>query len=148
MQNLIDDVTKFHVAMGQPVARRLGLPPYDRVKLRAALIVEEAMETICALTIGDKPGVTKVTIEQIKKDIMDSGDPVTDINEVADGLIDLIYVAIGCGIEFGLPMQKLWDEVQASNMSKVGGGLDENGKVKKGPNFFKPRIGELLDLYA
>ena len=67
-----------------------------------------------------------------------------DIKEVADALTDILYVTYGAGHAFGIDLDKCFDEVQRSNMSK----LDENGKpifneygkVLKGPNYFKPNL--------
>ena len=71
-----------------------------------------------------------------------------DLLEVADALTDLLYVTYGAGHAFGINLDKCFDEVQNSNMSK----LDENGKpiynefgkVMKGPNYFKPDLGKFI----
>ena len=71
-----------------------------------------------------------------------------DLLEVADALTDLLYVTYGAGHAFGIDLDKCFDEVQNSNMSK----LDENGKpiynefgkVMKGPNYFKPDLSKFL----
>jgi predicted HAD superfamily Cof-like phosphohydrolase len=73
-----------------------------------------------------------------------------DLLEVADALTDILYVTYGAGHAFGLDLDKCFDEVQSSNMSK----LDENGKpiyneagkVIKGPNYFKPNLSKLINL--
>ena len=71
-----------------------------------------------------------------------------DIKEVADALTDILYVTYGAGHAFGINLDKCFEEVQNSNMSKLG--LDgkpiynENGKVMKGPNYFKPDLSKLL----
>ena len=67
-----------------------------------------------------------------------------DLLEVADALTDILYVTYGAGHAFGIDLDKCFEEVQSSNMSK----LDENknpiynelGKVMKGPNYFKPNL--------
>ena len=72
-----------------------------------------------------------------------------DLLEVADALTDLLYVTYGAGHAFGINLDKCFDEVQNSNMSK----LDENGKpiynefgkVMKGPNYFKPDLSKFLN---
>ena len=71
-----------------------------------------------------------------------------DIKEVADALTDILYVTYGAGHAFGINLDKCFDEVQNSNMSK----LDENGKpiyndfgkVMKGPNYFKPDLKKFI----
>jgi len=72
-----------------------------------------------------------------------------DLLEVADALTDILYVTYGAGHAFGIDLDKCFDEVQSSNMSK----LDENGKpiynkagkVIKGPNYFKPNLSKLIN---
>ena len=72
-----------------------------------------------------------------------------DILEVADALTDILYVTYGAGHAFGIDLDKCFDEVQNSNMSK----LDENGrpiyndsgKVMKGPNYFKPDLSKFIN---
>jgi predicted HAD superfamily Cof-like phosphohydrolase len=72
-----------------------------------------------------------------------------DLLEVADALTDILYVTYGAGHAFGIDLDKCFDEVQSSNMSK----LDENskpifneaGKVMKGPNYFKPDLSKYLN---
>ena len=65
-----------------------------------------------------------------------------DLLEVADALTDILYVTYGAGIAFGIDLDKCFDEVQNSNMSKLGDDgkpiYNEAGKVMKGPNYFKP----------
>ena len=71
-----------------------------------------------------------------------------DLKEVADALTDILYVTYGAGHAFGINLDKCFNEVQNSNMSKLG--LDgkpiynEKGKVMKGPNYFKPDLGKFV----
>ena len=82
-------------------------------------------------------------LEELKKAINDK-----DILEVADALTDILYVTYGAGHAFGIDLDKCFNEVQESNMSK----LDDNGKpiynqagkVMKGPNYFKPDLSKFL----
>ena len=71
-----------------------------------------------------------------------------DIVEVADALTDILYVTYGAGHAFGINLDKCFDEVQNSNMSKLGENnkpiYDENGKVMKGPKYFKPNLKKIL----
>ena len=71
-----------------------------------------------------------------------------DILEVADALTDILYVTYGAGHSFGINLDKCFDEVQKSNMSKLGGDgkpiYNESGKVMKGPNYFQPDLGKFI----
>ena len=71
-----------------------------------------------------------------------------DLLEVADALTDLLYVTYGAGHAFGIDLNKCFNEVQNSNMSKLGEDgkpiFNEFGKVMKGPNYFKPDLGKFL----
>ena len=102
MKNLLNDVRAFHEACGVPVLDKPTFVP-ERVELRQALLQEEVRETLLA---------------------MDRGDLV----EIADGLADTIYVAVGAALEFGIPLDRVWAEVQRSNMAKVD---PTTGKVRK-----------------
>ena len=71
-----------------------------------------------------------------------------DLLEVADALTDILYVAYGAGHAFGIDLDKCFDEVQNSNMSKLGEDgnpiYNESGKVMKGPNYFKPNLSKFI----
>ena len=71
-----------------------------------------------------------------------------DLLEVADALTDILYVTYGAGHAFGIDLDKCFNEVQNSNMSKLGDDgkpiFNENGKVMKGPNYFKPNLNQFL----
>ena len=71
-----------------------------------------------------------------------------DIKEVADALTDILYVTYGAGHAFGINLDKCFDEVQKSNMSKLDENgkpiFNEDGKVLKGPNYFKPKLEKFL----
>ena len=71
-----------------------------------------------------------------------------DLLEVADALTDILYVTYGAGHAFGINLDKCFDEVQSSNMSKLdikGKPIyNEFGKVMKGPNYFKPNLEKFL----
>tara|TARA_R110000868_G_scaffold91812_6_gene254477 strand:- start:3340 stop:3726 length:387 start_codon:yes stop_codon:yes gene_type:complete len=74
-----------------------------------------------------------------------------DLVEVADALGDMLYILCGTIIEHGMQykIEEVFDEIQRSNMSKLGADGEpvyrEDGKVLKGPNYFKPNIGDILD---
>ena len=71
-----------------------------------------------------------------------------DLIEVADALTDILYVTYGAGHAFGINLDKCFDEVQNSNMSKLGKNgkpiYNEFGKVMKGPNYFKPNLKKII----
>ena len=71
-----------------------------------------------------------------------------NIKEVADALTDILYVTYGAGHAFGINLDECFDEVQKSNMSKLGVDgkpiFNDKGKVMKGPNYFKPNFSKLI----
>ena len=71
-----------------------------------------------------------------------------DLKEVADALTDILYVTYGAGHAFGINLDYCFEEVQKSNMSKLGNDgkpiYNEHGKVMKGPNYFKPDLNKFL----
>ena len=71
-----------------------------------------------------------------------------DILEVADALTDILYVTYGAGHAFGIDLDKCFEEVQKSNMSKLDKNnkpiYNESGKVLKGPNYFKPDLTKFV----
>ena len=71
-----------------------------------------------------------------------------DLLEVADALTDILYVTYGAGIAFGIDLDKCFEEVQNSNMSKLGEDgkpiYNDTGKVMKGPNYFKPDLSKFV----
>ena len=82
-------------------------------------------------------------LEELKQAIKDK-----DILEVADALTDILYVAYGAGHAFGINLDKCFNEVQESNMSKPGEDgkpiYNEMGKVMKGPKYFKPNLSKFI----
>ena len=72
-----------------------------------------------------------------------------DLLEVADALTDILYVAYGAGHAFGIDLDKCFEEVQSSNMSKLGEDgkpiYNESGKVMKGPKYFKPDLTKFIN---
>ena len=82
-------------------------------------------------------------LEELKKAMLDN-----NIVEVADALTDILYVTYGAGHAFGINLDKCFNEVQESNMSKLGSDgkpiYNESGKVMKGPNYFKPDLSKFL----
>lgn len=144
----LEMVRDFHVATCNPVAPRPQIPPNDRVRLRAKLIMEEALETVCALLGHENKVHVKQFVELNNRWIDECVDPQTDLVEVADGLCDLIYVSLGCAVEMGLPIEELFAEVHRSNMLKVGASKRADGKTMKPEGWQPPYLGKILDLYA
>tara|TARA_A100000164_G_scaffold285367_1_gene258311 strand:- start:100 stop:471 length:372 start_codon:yes stop_codon:yes gene_type:complete len=105
--------------------------------------------------VKDKPAfsthkINKLRIDLINEELEELKDAMKnkDLLEVADALTDILYVTYGAGHAFGINLDKCFDEVQNSNMSK----LDENGKpiynelgkVMKGPNYYKPNLKKII----
>ena len=88
----------------------------------------------------------KLRIDLIKEELEELTHAMNEKNllEVADALTDILYVTYGAGHAFGIDLDKCFDEVQNSNMSKLGEDgkpiYNESGKVMKGPNYFKPDL--------
>ena len=82
-------------------------------------------------------------LEELKQAISEK-----NLTEVADALTDILYVTYGAGHAFGINLDKCFDEVQNSNMSKLGENgepiYNESGKVMKGPNYFKPDLSKFI----
>ena len=118
-----NSVKKFMEVFGQEVKTKAEFPSEKIIKLRYNLIKEELDE-----------------FEEALKD--------KDLKEVADALTDILYVTYGAGHAFGIDLDKCFDEVQRSNMSKLGEDgkpiYNEHGKVMKGPNYFKPDLGKFV----
>ena len=116
-------VKKFMQIFGQEVKDRAEFPDRKVVQLRYDLIKEE--------------------LDELKQAIRDK-----DMKEVADALTDILYVTYGAGHAFGIDLDGCFNEVQQSNMSKLGSDkkpiYNESGKVMKGPNYFKPDLNKFL----
>ena len=93
----------------------------------------------------------KLRIDLIKEELEELTNAMKekDLTEVADALTDILYVTYGAGHAFGIDLDKCFNEVQSSNMSKLGEDgkpiYNEAGKVMKGPNYFKPDLSKFLN---
>ena len=118
-----ESVKKFMKTFRQEVKEKAQFPSDKIISLRYNLIREELEEL---------------------KDAIDK----RDIKEVADALTDILYVTYGAGHAFGINLDKCFKEVQSSNMSKLGEDgkpiYNEEGKVMKGPNYFKPDLNKFV----
>ena len=118
-----ESVKKFMETFGQEIKEKASFPNDKITSLRYELIKEELNEF---------------------KEAIDK----KDITEVADALTDILYVTYGAGHAFGINLDKCFEEVQNSNMSKLGNDgkpiYNDNGKVMKGPNYFKPNLSKFV----
>ena len=95
--------------------------------------------------------INKLRIDLIKEELDELTESVKnkDLLEVADALTDILYVTYGAGHAFGIDLDKCFDEVQNSNMSKLGEDgkpiHNDSGKVMKGPNYFKPDLSKFVN---
>ena len=118
-----ESVKKFMETFDQEIKEKASFPNDKIISLRYELIKEELEEF---------------------KDAIDK----KDIKEVADALTDILYVTYGAGHAFGINLDKCFEEVQNSNMSKLGNDgkpiFNNHGKVMKGPNSFKPDLSKFI----
>lgn len=125
MKKLMIDVALFHTACDVPILRTPQIPSGDRIELRCKLIDEEInLELLPAMEFGDLPGV-------------------------ADAIADSIYVLVGTALEYGIPLDRVWDAVQAANMAKVDPLTGKvikraDGKVLKPEGWTPPDIAGIL----
>ena len=95
--------------------------------------------------------INKLRIDLIKEELDELTDAIKnrDLLEVADALTDILYVTYGAGHAFGIDLDKCFDEVQNSNMSKLDESgkpiYNDSGKVMKGPNYFKPNLSKFVN---
>jgi predicted HAD superfamily Cof-like phosphohydrolase len=118
-----EKVGLFMKTFGQEVKNKPSLSSEKINNLRISLINEE--------------------LEELKQAMKNN-----DLKEAVDALTDILYVTYGAGHAFGVNLDKCFDEVQKSNMSKLGEDgkpiYNEAGKVMKGPSYFKPDLSKFL----
>lgn len=124
--SLLADVAAFHEACEVPIKTECAIVP-ERVELRRDILREEWRETDEAMARGD-------------------------MIELADGLADIIYVAVGTALEFGIPLDRVWAEVHRSNMAKRDPATGmvrrrEDGKVLKPEGWTPPDIAAALGCF-
>jgi predicted HAD superfamily Cof-like phosphohydrolase len=94
--------------------------------------------------------INKLRIDLIREELEELSEAINnnDLLEVADALTDILYVTYGAGHAFGIDLDKCFEEVQNSNMSKLNKDgkpiYNESGKVMKGPNYFKPDLSKFI----
>ena len=98
---------------------------------------------------SDKINQLRINLIQEELDELKEAMSNNDLLEVADALTDLLYVTYGAGHAFGIDLDECFNEVQNSNMSKLGKDgkpiYNEAGKVMKGPNYFKPDLSKFIN---
>ena len=118
-----EKVGQFMKTFGQEVKTKPGLSSEKINNLRISLINEE--------------------LDEFKEAIKNN-----DLKEAIDALTDILYVTYGAGHAFGVNLDECFDEVQRSNMSKLGVDgkpiYNEDGKVMKGPSYFKPNLSKFI----
>lgn len=116
-------VKEFQKAFNSNVGIASELPDSSERELRIKLLKEEFEEYI-------------------------DGENNNDLVEIADALGDMLYIIYGTAVSYGIPLEEIFDEIHRSNMSKLGEDgnpiFREDGKVLKGPNYFKPDISKYL----
>ena len=122
MSNFYTDVKDFHIAFGQRVGEKPELPDTKERTLRMKLLAEEMYE---------------YTVAENENDLV----------EVADALADIIYIACGTAVSYGIPLDKVFAEVHRSNMAKLVDGKPlyrEDGKVMKPEGWTPPDVEGVL----
>ena len=105
--------------------------------------------------VKTKPGLSDDKINKLRIDLIDEeltefkeAIKNNDLKEAVDALTDILYVTYGAGHAFGVNLDECFNEVQRSNMSKLGEDgkpiYNESGKVMKGPNYFQPNLSKFL----
>ena len=121
--SMFTDVKDFHQAFGHRVGEKPELPSADERCLRIKLLEEEFLEYM-------------------------QGEGKDDIVEIADALADLIYIACGTAVSYGIPLDKVFAEVHRSNMAKLVDGKvlrREDGKIQKPEGWTPPDIEGVLN---
>jgi predicted HAD superfamily Cof-like phosphohydrolase len=120
---MFKNVKEFHIAFGQRVAEKPELPDMEERELRGKLLTEEFREYI-----------------EAEND--------NDIVEIADALVDIIYIACGTALSYGIPLEKVFKEVHRSNMAKLVDGKvlrRDDGKIMKPEGWKPPNIKKIID---
>lgn len=120
MRDAFLDLLAFHRAMvPDQIGETPAEPPVEITGLRCSLIEEEIFELEVAMDIGD-------------------------LERIADGIADAIYVLVGTALAYGIDLPAVWAEVHRSNMAKVGGPIREDGKRLKPEGWTPPDIADVL----
>ena len=124
--NKLGMVKIFHETYNSNIGSIPSLPSSEERKLRIALLQEEFDEYL-------------------------KGEFNDDIVEIADALGDMLYIIYGTAVSYGIPIDDVFEEIHNSNMSKLGEDgkpiYREDGKILKGPNYFKPDLQKIIQKY-
>ena len=119
MKEAFRDVMQFMRACDQPIGQHPAFPPSDRIGLRLSLNLEEMNEITTAIVKEDLEGV-------------------------ADGIADLVYVLLGMAVEFGIDLPAVWKQIQDANIAKASAGKAPDGKQLKPDGWQPPDIASVL----
>lgn len=125
------DIMKFMQAAGQEVRATPTVLPRREIDLRISLICEEYDETIDALI-------------QLRDPSLSMGRIVGLLADVADGVVDLMYVLVGTTLAMGIDLEDIWAEVQRANMDKMAGPVRQDGKRLKPDDWQAPQVGAII----
>jgi predicted HAD superfamily Cof-like phosphohydrolase len=123
MSNWYKDVMEFHRAFGQRIGEQPALPEMEERNLRYLLLEEEFNE-------------------------YEKAESENDLVEIADALADIIYIACGTAVSYGIPLDKIFDEVHRSNMTKLVDGKvlrRKDGKIQKPAGWTAPDVAGILN---
>jgi len=142
-RNSYERVREFHEVFGHPVSDEPVVPADDRVTLRLALILEEALE------LADAMGFYSEDVKELVGVMLDRGPLVPgNLVGIADALGDLDYVVNGAALEHGIDLPAVTAEIHRSNMTKLGPDgkpiYREDGKILKGTDYEPPRLEAVL----
>lgn len=132
IKTMTDQVKEFHQVFKHPIGTKPSLDFYsDNPETNAKLH---------SLRVG----LIREELGELEDAIADN-----DVVEVADALADLLYVVLGAAHCYGIPIDEVFNEVHSSNMSKLDADgnpiLREDGKILKGPNYFRPNITDIIE---
>ena len=150
MKQAIEDVREFHQKFGFPGAKELppNMPEKKVAKMWLRLVMEEFLETFAATLQHAEDDKTFTQIRFHMESALSSCEVnegnLENLSEIADGLADLIYVAIGMARTLGIPLEEVWDEVHKTNMAKEGGPVRGDGKILKPPGWKPPAVKTIL----
>ncbi len=120
------DLVDFHTKFGLEVHERPIKPSNQTIALRQSLIEEEMVETV--------KGLINLSLARNEEQ------EISALADVADGIVDAIYVLIGTAVSCGIELGSVWAAVHAANMKKVGGGTRPDGKILKPEGWVAPNI--------
>jgi predicted HAD superfamily Cof-like phosphohydrolase len=127
MNNPYNSLWEFHEAFDLTRSKTTQFPDRDVRKLRIELLREEWEEYL-------------------------DGESNDDLVEIADALADIVYIAYGTAVSYGIPLDEIFDEVHSSNMSKLCDDgkpvYRDDGKVLKGPRYRPPNVQSILEKYG